>query len=69
MAALDFWSTHFPRRRPEHYVFPAERYGAAGDKFAAKTCGVDTSNPMRTSKRLGKPQLWAKMGTPSRAIV
>jgi integrase len=26
MAALSFWATHFPKRKPEHYVFPAERY-------------------------------------------
>lgn len=25
MAALNFWATHFPDRKPEHYVFPAER--------------------------------------------
>ena len=25
-----------PTREPEHYVFPTERYGAAGDQFCAK---------------------------------
>jgi len=34
MAALGFWATHFPEREPEHYVFPTERYGAAGDVFS-----------------------------------
>ena len=28
VAALSFWATHFPERKPEHYVFPSERYGA-----------------------------------------
>ena len=37
LSALSFWATHFPERKPEHYVFPAERYGAAGDKFCAKS--------------------------------
>ena len=41
MAALSFWATHFPERKPEHYVFPAERYGAAGDEFCAKAYDVD----------------------------
>ena len=44
VAALSFWATHFPDRKPEHYVFPAERYGAAGDKFCAKAYDVDPSN-------------------------
>lgn len=26
MAALGFWATHFPLRKPEHYVFPTERW-------------------------------------------
>lgn len=50
MAALGFWSTHFPDRKPEHYVFPSERYGAAGDKFCAKTYDVDPSKPIGSIK-------------------
>jgi integrase len=46
MAAVNFWATQFPERKPAHYVFPAERYGAAGDKLTAKAYAVDTSNPM-----------------------
>ena len=30
---LKFWSEQFPKREPEHYAFPAERYGGAGDAF------------------------------------
>ena len=50
MAALSFWATHYPERKPEHYVFPAERYGAAGDKFCAKAYDVDPSKPIGSIK-------------------
>jgi integrase len=49
-AALSFWATHYPERKPEHYVFPAERYGAAGDKFCAKAYDVDPSKPIGSIK-------------------
>ena len=45
-ATLSFWATHFPERKPEHYVFPAERYGAGGDEFSPKAYHVDPSNPI-----------------------
>jgi integrase len=50
MAALNFWATHFPERKPEHHVFPAERYGAAGDQFCAKAYDVDPSKPIGSIK-------------------
>jgi integrase len=50
IAALSFWATHFPERKPEHYVFPAERYGAAGDKFCAKAYKVEPSKPIGSIK-------------------
>jgi integrase len=50
MAALTFWATHFPDRKPEHIVFPAERYGAAGDQFCAKAYDVDPSKPIGSIK-------------------
>ncbi len=31
VAILGFWASLFPLREPEHFVFPAERYGASGD--------------------------------------
>jgi integrase len=37
---LQFWSERFPKRKPEHFVFPSERYGAGGDKF--EPCVYDT---------------------------
>ena len=31
MGALQAWATHFPNRKPEHYVFPSEGVGLATD--------------------------------------
>jgi integrase len=31
--SLSFWAGLFPSHGPNHYVFPAERYGASGDGF------------------------------------
>jgi integrase len=39
-AILEFWASNFPNRQPADYVFPSERYGAAGDEF--KACAYDT---------------------------
>jgi integrase len=39
-AVLEFWASNFPNRQPADYVFPSERYGAAGDNF--KACAYDT---------------------------
>ena len=50
MVSLSFWANHFPDRKPEHFVFPAERYGAAGDEFCAKAYGVDPSKPIGNIK-------------------
>src|SRR5215472_11067881 len=51
-AALGFWSTHFPDREPEHYVFPSERYGGAGDMFlhSPKAYHVDPTKPIGSIK-------------------
>jgi integrase len=51
MSALSFWATHFPERKPEHFVFPAERYGAAGDRFCAKAYDVDPTKPIGSIKK------------------
>jgi integrase len=31
VALFGFWADLFPEREPNHFVFPAERYGASGD--------------------------------------
>jgi integrase len=50
VAALGFWATHFPAREPEHYVFPTERYGAAGDVFSPKAYDSDPTKPIGSIK-------------------
>ncbi len=42
---LSFWAGHFPERKPEHYIFPSERYGGAGedDSFGFRgSCPYET---------------------------
>ena len=38
---LDMWASRFPNRQPDHFVFPYEKYGAAGqDDTFGFTAGV-----------------------------
>ncbi|HLW54365.1 MAG TPA: tyrosine-type recombinase/integrase [Candidatus Angelobacter sp.] len=32
MATLQFWASEFPDRKPEHFVFPTQKYGGGGKK-------------------------------------
>jgi integrase len=43
---VEFWASTFPDRAPAHYVFPSERYGAAGDKFTACAYQTDPAKPI-----------------------
>jgi integrase len=43
---LDMWASHFPNREPEHYVFPTEKCGAAGDDFKACVYATDSTTPI-----------------------
>lgn len=43
---LRFWADRFPNRQPDHFVFPAQRYGAAGDTFAPCVYGTDPTKPI-----------------------
>jgi len=43
---LEFWAGLFPNRKPEHYVFPAEQYGAEGDKFTPCVYNQDPARPI-----------------------
>jgi hypothetical protein len=38
---LKFWADQFPDRKPEHFTFPSERYGAGGDDFEPTVFDVD----------------------------
>ena len=44
--ALGMWGSQFPNRQPEHYVFPAEKYGAAGDDFKPCSYATDPTAPI-----------------------
>jgi integrase len=43
---LEFWASNFPNRQPSDYVFPTERYGAAGDEFKACVYETDPTKPI-----------------------
>ncbi len=54
MAALNFWATHFPDRKPEHFVFPAERYGAGGDQFCRRLTTLTLPSLSGVSRKRGR---------------
>jgi integrase len=43
--ALESWAAHFPDRKPNHYVFPIERYGQSGRVY-----GQDVTSPIGSWK-------------------
>jgi integrase len=52
LQTLHFWASQFPDRKPDHYVFPAARYGLHGNKGAfggeVRAYDVDPSMPVGT---------------------
>jgi integrase len=50
LETLKFWAQQFPEHKPEHYVFPAERYGGSGDVFGAFAYATDPTKPMGSIK-------------------
>jgi len=44
------WAANFPDREPDHYVFPAEKYGAATDKFERCVYDTDVTTPINDWK-------------------
>jgi len=43
---MSMWAETFPDHRPDHYVFPTEKYGAAGDDFKPCTYATDPTVPI-----------------------
>ncbi len=43
---LDMWASHFPDRELQHYVFPTEKCGAAGDAFKPCVYATDPTTPI-----------------------
>ena len=54
LAALTAWAEQFPKREPEHYVFPTEKYGLHGEegKFGGvvRSYKADVTKPIGTIK-------------------
>jgi integrase len=50
LEVLKMWAEQFPDRQADHFVFPAERYGAAGDKFEPATYDTDPTQPIASIK-------------------
>lgn len=50
LECLALWASNFPNRKPEDFVFPAERYGGKGHKFGtgkdSVVYGTDPTKPM-----------------------
>lgn len=49
-ATLVFWSSMFPDRADDHFVFPSERHGISGDAQATHTYGTDPTKPINSWK-------------------
>ena len=50
---LKFWADQFPDRKPEHFTFPSERYGAGGDDFEPTVFDVIPRQRSDRGKRRG----------------
>ena len=50
LAMLTHWRGLFPNAQPKHFVFPAEKYGFAGNDRKLCSYGIDPSTPMQRWK-------------------
>jgi integrase len=50
LRCLQAWAANFPDRKPAEFVFPYERYGAAGDDFMPCVYDTDPSEPIGSWK-------------------
>ena len=50
LRALQGWATNFPDRKPEHFVFPSERYGLAGDDETPHSHSLAPGKPLGSLK-------------------
>jgi integrase len=50
LTALQGWATKFPDRKPDHFVFPAERYGVSGNDRAPHAHTCDPKKPLASLK-------------------
>jgi integrase len=47
---LAFWAGSFPLHKSNQFVFPAEKYGAAGNEFTPKVYDTDPTRPIGSWK-------------------
>jgi integrase len=50
LKTLQTWATNFPTREPDHFAFPAERYGLAENDARPHVHSTDPTKPMGTLK-------------------
>jgi integrase len=50
LKALQNWATNFPDRKPEHFVFAAERYGLAEDDAKPHVHSMDPTKALKSFK-------------------
>jgi integrase len=50
LAMLTHWRGLFPNIQPEHFVFPSEKYGLAGNERRLCSYAIDPSTPMQRWK-------------------
>ena len=50
LKVLQGWATNFSDRKPEHFVFPAERYGLAGDNETPHSHSLALDKPLGSLK-------------------
>ena len=66
-AVLEFRASNFSERTPAHYVFPSERYGAAGADFKAcnqtRLCQLQFNNAAD-----GERAIYRILARPQRAV-
>ena len=65
LMTLQAWATSFPERRPEHFVFPSEHYGFAGNDRKSHAKTMDPNTPVGDIKTAWKSAK-AKAGVESR---
>ena len=50
LKSVQGWATNFPERKPEHFVFPTERYGLAGNDETPYTHHCDPEKQLGSLK-------------------
>jgi integrase len=48
--SVEFWAGQFPARKPNHFVFPQEQYGAGTNDFTPCTYDTDPTKPIGSWK-------------------